>query len=257
MLIVISPAKRLNLEPQKQTKNHTLPDFLDQSQTLVERLRKFSRPQLASLMGISDNLADENYERYIDWHTPFTPDNAKPALLKFDGDVYTSLEAETFKKREFDFAQKHLRILSGLYGSLRPLDLIQAYRLEMGTKLSGRGWNNLYDFWGAQIAESLNDAFPPRESRCLVNLASNEYFKAVDKKVLDGEVITPAFKEEKSGKLRVVSVFAKKARGLMTGFLIRNRITDPEHIKTFNLDGYRYNPRESTERNWVFSRRQP
>ena len=254
MLITISPAKKLDFAPQKLTKTHTVPDFLDDSRTLIDRVRKVSAKGLSKLMGISEALAQENFERYKAWTTPFTPQNAKQGLLAFQGDVYVGLNAAEFRARDFKFAQEHLRILSGLYGVLRPLDLIQPYRLEMGTQLSNKRGRDLYAFWGSRITDSLNDVLESQKDAVLVNLASNEYFKSVRTKELNARVVTPVFKDEKNGKFKVLSFFAKKARGLMVSHIVRNRITQVEDIKSFDSEGYRYDKAMSSDDEFVFTR---
>ena len=205
-------------------------------------------------MKVSDKIGELNHQRFMNWHTPFDSDNAKQAVLAFKGDVYTGLDAQNFKAADFKFAQKHLRILSGLYGLLRPLDLMQAYRLEMGTKFENQRGKNLYEFWGDEITNALNAQLKKVKSDVLVNLASNEYFKAVKPKNLNAEIITPVFKDFKSGKYKIVSFYAKKARGLMSAYVIHNQITDVEDIKGFDYEGYQYNPEMSTAREWVFTR---
>lgn len=252
MLIVISPAKTLDFDTPPPTLQHSQPDFLKDSQQLVEQLRELSPPQLAELMGISHKLADLNFGRYLDWKRPFTKKNAKQALLAFKGDVYTGLQAEDLSLEDLGWAQQHLRILSGLYGVLRPLDLMQPYRLEMGTALgNGRG-KDLYAFWGERVTKALNKALQGQP--VLINLASNEYFKAVRPEALDAEIITPVFKDWKSGKYKIISFFAKKARGMMTRYIIQNRIEDPEAIKGFDMAGYQYNSAMSEGNQWVFVR---
>ena len=256
MLIVISPAKSLDFETPAHTKVATQPTLLDQSQQLIDLLKKLAPQDISTLMGISDKLAILNYDRYQKWKPPFNPENAKQAVLAFTGDVYTGLDAQSFNDDDFHFAQQHLRILSGLYGLLRPLDLMQPYRLEMGTKLrNGRG-ENLYQFWGKTIAEEINQQLSAVNSRQLINLASLEYFKSIDNSVLDAEVITPVFKDWKSGKYKIVSFFAKKARGLMSAYIIKNKLTDVEQIKQFIDGGYRYNNSLSSANQWVFCRKE-
>ncbi len=200
------------------------------------------------------NLAELNFERYRGWHRPFTPDNAKQAILTMKGDVYTGLDAESFNAKDFSFAQKHLRILSGLYRILRPLDLMQPYRLEMGTRLENEAGRDLYAFWGEVITEALNKALKAQGDDLLINLASNEYFKAIKPKRLNGRIITPAFKEFKNGSYRMIGVFAKKARGLMSRYIIQSRLNEPKAIKAFDADGYAFNPGLSTQTDWVFTR---
>ena len=256
MLMVISPAKTLDFDAPATTKKHSTPELLTESKKLAQELKKLSPAELSELMHISDKLGRLNFERYHAWKTPFTSDNAKQALLAFRGDVYTGLDADSFNARDFDFAQKHLRILSGLYGVLRPLDLIQPYRLEMGTKFANARGSNLYDFWGERITEVLNTQLKQLRSTELVNLASNEYFKAVRKGHLDAEIIEPVFKDYKGGKYKVVSFYAKKARGMMSAWAIKNHVTEAARLKEFAEDGYRYNRSMSSASQWVFIRDQ-
>ena len=256
MLIVISPAKTLDYETPAKTKVFTSPDYLDQSQGLINRLRNFSSLDISDLMKVSAKIADLNFDRYEAWKKPFTQKNAKQAVLAFKGDVYTGLNAETFKADDFKFAQNHLRVLSGLYGLLRPLDLMQPYRLEMGTKLKTDEGKNLYEFWGSDITEGLNKQLKKIKSDILINLASNEYFKAVKPKELSAEIITPAFKEFKNGEYKMIGIYAKKARGLLSRYIIQNKLSDPEDLKSFNEEGYRFNKTLSKGNNWVFTRKQ-
>jgi len=255
MLAVISPAKTLDFETPSLTNSSSCPEFLDQSQNLINKLRTLSESKLCSLMSISSKLAALNKQRYQDWNLPFTTSNAKQAIMAFKGDVYTGFTFEKYNKKDFSYAQKHLRILSGLYGLLRPLDLIQPYRLEMGTKLATPQGKNLYDFWGSILTNALNDAIKNSGIQILVNLASNEYYNAVDKSALQGRVITPIFKDHKKGDFKVISFFAKKARGLMTRYLVENRINSPDGLSGFNYDGYKYSKSESTDQNPVFLRK--
>jgi len=256
MLIVVSPAKTLDLDSPPKTAKFTLPDYLDESQLLIDRLRQLSSLDIAELMKVSSKIAELNFDRYESWRKKFTPDNAKQALLAFKGDVYTGLDAESFSARDMDYAQKHLRILSGLYGLLRPLDLMQAYRLEMGTRLSNERGKNLYEFWGTRITDGLNQQLKKIKSPHLINLASNEYFKAVKPAHLNADIITPAFREYKNGDYKMIGIFAKKARGMLSRYIIRNRLTDIEDIKDFNEDGYRFNKKLSAGNDWVFTRKQ-
>ena len=256
MLIVISPAKTLDFETPPIVKKSTQPAFLERSAQLVTDARKLSPDQVGALMGISDKLAELNHQRFMNWGLPFTAANAKQSLLAFKGDVYTGLDADSMSAADFNFAQKHLRILSGLYGLLRPLDLMQPYRLEMGLKFANQGGKNLYEFWGSDITDKLNSQLKALKSEVLLNLASNEYFRAVQAKALHADVITPVFKDLKSGKYRVISFFAKKARGQMTRYIIDQRLDDVAGIKKFRVGGYRYNKAESTARDWVFTRDQ-
>lgn len=254
MLIVISPAKSLDYETTPVTSKATKPAMLSDSQVLIDELRQLAPHDISSLMGISDKLGTLNYDRYQEWQTPFTKKNAKQAVLAFKGDVYTGLEAETFNDDEFAFAQAHLRILSGLYGLLRPLDLMQAYRLEMGTKFTNARGKNLYEFWDDKITQALNKQLKTLGSETLVNLASNEYFKSVKPKSLKAKVITPVFKDLKNGQYKIISFYAKKARGLMSAYAIKKGITDAEKLKRFNWQGYKYNKALSKGDSWVFTR---
>lgn len=254
MLLVISPAKNLDYETPAKTKQSTTPDFLEQAQQLIEQLRALAPQDISKLMSISDKLGVLNYDRFQQWSTPFNADNAKPAVLAFNGDVYTGLNAESFKADDFKFAQKHLRILSGLYGLLRPLDLMQAYRLEMGTKFANSGGKNLYEFWNTLITDALNKQLKSLNSDVLVNLASNEYFKSVKPKSLNATIITPVFKDWKGDKYKIISFYAKKARGLMCAYAINNKITEAEQLKGFDVEGYEYNEAMSSSSEWVFTR---
>lgn len=256
MLIVISPAKTLDFEAPATTKKATEPDFLSRSAELVDDIRALSPDDLSNLMGISPKLADLNHRRFMNWKTPFTADNAKQSVLAFKGDVYTGLDAESLTAKDLTFAQKHLRILSGLYGLLRPLDLMQPYRLEMGIKFANRGGKNLYDFWGDDITDAINLQLKKSKSKQLINLASNEYFKSIKTGDIATDIITPVFKDLKNGKYKIVSFYAKKARGLMTRYIIENALTNVDDIKKFNVEGYRYAASESTAREWVFTRDQ-
>lgn len=255
MLIVVSPAKTLDYETPSQTKVATQPDYLADSQQLINRLRRFSPLDIAELMKVSMKIADLNVDRYAAWQKPFTEKNAKQAVLAFKGDVYTGLGAGSFDSKDFKFAQDHFRILSGLYGLLRPLDLMQAYRLEMSTKLGNDRGNNLYEFWGSTITEGLNQQLKKIKADYLINLASNEYFKSVKPKELKGEIITPAFKEYKNGDYKMIGIYAKKARGMLSRYIIQNRLADPQDIKSFNEDGYKFNKKLSKDNNWVFTRK--
>jgi len=255
MLIVISPAKTLDYSTPATTNKYTIPDYLDDSQELINRARRYSTLDISEIMAVSTKIAELNFERFKDWHTPFTPDNAKQAVLAFKGDVYTGLDAATLKATDFTFAQKHLRILSGLYGLLRPLDLMQAYRLEMGRKIETDRGKNLYEFWGEQVTQGLNTQLKKTGSSHLINLASNEYFKSVKPKLLNAEVITPAFKDFKNGEYKMMGVYAKKARGMLSRYIIDNKLTDIEDIKSFDLDDYSFNKQLTSVNTWVFTRK--
>jgi uncharacterized protein len=256
MLTVISPAKTLDFDTTPVTDRTSTPDMLTESRQLVSVMRKKSPKALTKLMGISPKLAELNVQRFQDWKPPFNPGNAKQAVLAFKGDVYMGLDAESLGTRDFTFAQKHLRILSGLYGLLRPLDLIQAYRLEMGTRLPTKRGNDLYDFWKDTITEHLVDELSAHRNKTLINLASIEYFKSVNPDRLPARLITPVFKDYSNGSYKILSFYAKKARGTMTSFIIRNRINRPEDLKGFDMDGYRYNEDLTNDDNvWVFTRK--
>ncbi|WP_394559583.1 peroxide stress protein YaaA [Aquipseudomonas alcaligenes] len=254
MLLVISPAKTLDYDTPPATARFTQPQFLDHAQELIGQLRQMSPQQIGELMHLSDKLSALNVARYGSWHPDFTPANAKQALLAFKGDVYTGLAAEDFAEADFDFAQKHLRMLSGLYGVLRPLDLMQPYRLEMGTKLANARGNNLYDFWGERISGWLNEALAEQGDDILLNLASNEYFGAVKRKALNARIIDTEFKDLKNGQYKIISFYAKKARGLMARYVIKERISDPEQLKAFDYQGYRYSAEQSKPDSLVFLR---
>jgi len=257
MLAILSPAKTLDFDTPPRTDTHTMPEFLEHSETLIKALRKLSEDDIAELMSISPKLAELNRQRFKDWQRPFTQDNAKQALLAFMGDVYLGFELETFKEKDFAWAQDHVRILSGLYGLLKPLDLMQPYRLEMGTKFPTKRGKDLYAFWGSIITGALKTAIEKSGGGPLVNLASKEYFSAVKPKELGVTIITPEFKDLKNGQYKMISFFAKKARGGMTDFMIRERAKTPEALKAFNWKGYQFNPKLTKGNNWVFTRDSP
>jgi len=254
MLIVVSPAKSLYDHCPVQFEPFSQVDFLPEAEKVVSVLKKKKPAQLAGLMGISPKLAELNYQRFQAWSPPFTPENSWQAILMFNGDVYQGLKAETFTASEFETAQQQLRILSGVYGLLKPLDLIQPYRLEMGTNVSVARKKNLYEFWKTRITAKLNQEFSETGKKVLVNLASNEYFSAIDTKKLKARIITPAFKEHKNGQYQMVSFFAKRARGLMSRFIIQNQISNPEEMKAFDIEGYYFNNELSNGDSWVFTR---
>ena len=256
MLTVISPAKTLDFDSPPVTDAHSQPAHLTQSRKLVRRLRELSAADLSRLMKISDDLAQLNRERYQHWKTPFRPENARQALFAFKGDVYIGLDAGSMQPDDLEFAQDHLRILSGLYGLLRPLDLMQPYRLEMGTRLDTDQGSNLYQFWGDRITRSLNQELQQTSSATLINLASGEYFKSVKPSLLKADIVTPAFREFRDGEYKFIQFFAKKARGLMARYLVDQRIDEPEGLKDFDYEGYKYNASLSTAKDWVFTRRQ-
>ena len=256
MLLVVSPAKKLDFESPLATEKFSQPSLLAHSQLLIDDCVKLSPSDIATLMKLSDKLAGLNAARFGEWATPFTTENARQAILSFNGDVYTGLDAQSFSDEDFDFAQKHFRILSGLYGLLKPLDLMQAYRLEMGCKLVNSRGDNLYQFWGEIITDALNNALAEQGDETLINLASTEYFKSVKKKSLNATIITPAFKDWKNGQYKMISFFAKKARGMMARYIIQNKLTSVEQIKDFDLAGYQYNDSLSKGNDWVFTRKE-
>jgi len=255
MLIVVSPAKTLDFDTPVKTKVFTDPDYLDQSEILIKRLREYSVMDIMELMKVSNKIAELNFDRYEAWTPNFTDKNAKQAALAFKGDVYTGLDAESFSAKDFKFAQAHFRILSGLYGLLRPLDLMKAYRLEMGTKLQNQRGKNLYEFWGSIITEGLNQQLKKIKSDYLINLASNEYFKSVKPKELNAEIVTPEFKEYKGGQYKMIGIYAKKARGALSRYIIQNQLSDPEDIKYYDEDGYKFNKKLSQGDKMVFTRK--
>ena len=254
MIIVISPAKTLYEKCPVHFEKYTDIDFLPEAEKIVSVLKKKKPAQLSQLMDISPKLAELNFQRNQAWALDFTPENSWQSVLMFNGDVYQGLKAETFTESEFGIAQQKLRILSGMYGLLKPLDRIQPYRLEMGTNLPVARKKDLYDFWKTKITARLNEEFSQTEQKLLINLASNEYFGAIDTKKLKARIITPSFKENKNGKYQMVSFFAKRARGLMSRFIIQNNISDPEEMKAFDWEGYYFNNQLSGENNWVFTR---
>lgn len=253
MLMVISPAKTLDYSGADYPQ-HTTPALLEQSQHLIEQLRDYDPPKLSSLMKISEKLALLNYDRYQNFQAPFTPDNAKQALLVFKGDVYKGMNIEDYDPEDLAFAQAHLRILSGLYGVLRPLDLMQPYRLEMGTKLATARGKDLYGFWGDRLSQLINADLAQEDEPCLVNLASNEYFKSIHLQTLEARVLNIAFKENKNGTYKIIAIHAKRARGLMVDFAIRHRIQDAEKLKGFDTEGYAFSEALSDTDHWVFCR---
>lgn len=256
MLVVISPAKSLDYETPVKIRRFTQADFLEDSAQLISQLREFTPAQVSSLMSISPKLGELNQTRFEQWKTPFDAHNARQALFAFKGDVYIGLDAYSLSSADISFAQDHLRILSGLYGLLRPLDLIQAYRLEMGTSLNNCKGTSLYQFWGTKITDALNQQLATHRDPILVNLASNEYFKSVKTKQLQGELISPVFKDFSNGQYKIVSFFAKKARGLMSAYIIKNRLKKADELLGFDIDGYRYSEKDSTAHAPVFLRKE-
>jgi cytoplasmic iron level regulating protein YaaA (DUF328/UPF0246 family) len=254
MLMVISPAKTLDFETPPTTERFTQPQYLDHSQELILQLRELSPAQISELMHLSDKLAGLNAARFGSWTPAFSPSNAKQALLAFKGDVYTGLAAQTLSEADLDYAQQHLRMLSGLYGLLRPLDLMQPYRLEMGTKLANARGKDLYAFWGERISGWLNEALAEQGDDVLLNLASNEYFSAVKRSALNARVINTEFRDQKNGQYKIISFYAKKARGMMSRFVISERISNPDDLKRFDEQGYRYSKELSKPDKLVFLR---
>ena len=254
MLAILSPAKTLDYETPLKTKLNSQPIYGRESNQLIKALRTFEPFEVASLMKISDKLADLNHKRYVEWRNKPAESKTRPAALAFKGDVYQGLEAQSFNDNDLKFAQRHLRILSGLYGLLRPLDVIQPYRLEMGTKLKTSKGQNLYDYWGTKLTTGLNEALKESKEGTLVNLASNEYFGAVQPKLLEGSLLNIGFKEKRNGQLKFVSFSAKKARGLMAKFIIKERLKNPDDLKNFDLEDYKFNKKLSSELEWTFSR---
>ncbi|TFW25594.1 peroxide stress protein YaaA [Duganella callida] len=253
MLIVLSPAKSLDLETPPTTTLHTQPSFLDHAEQLIARLRQLSPAELGELMDLSDNLSALNVARYADWTRDTS--EARQAVMTFNGDVYDGLDARSLQPKQLDYAQSRIRILSGLYGMLRPLDLIHPHRLEMGTRLSTARGKSLYDFWGTAITEALNQTAREQGAETLINLASEEYFKSVKPKLLDVPVITPLFEDFKNGKYKIISFYAKRARGLMARYAAVKGITDPQKLKKFDVDGYAFEPAASDDKTWIFRRK--
>lgn len=256
MLFIISPAKTLDETSPLPDFKFTTPELLDESKQLVSLLRKKSPEDLQELMGISHKLAELNYTRFKQFNTPFTTANARPALLTFKGDVYAPLTVADYGKKEWDYASRHLRMLSGLYGVLRPLDLMQAYRLEMGTALANKRGRNLYEFWGNKISRQLNTAIADSGSDVLVNLASEEYFKAVDQRTLKARLLHIVFKEHHKGTLKIIAIHAKRARGLMVEYAIQHKLAMPEQLKKFDSEGYQFDAKMSDANRLVFVRSQ-
>ncbi|MCS0352588.1 peroxide stress protein YaaA [Vibrio ordalii] len=254
MLIVVSPAKTLDYESPLVTSKYTQPELIDHSAQLIDVCRQLTPADISALMKVSDKIAGLNVARFAQWSPTFTLDNARPAILAFKGDVYTGFEAETLSDAGFEHAQQHLRMLSGLYGVLKPLDLMQPYRLEMGTRLGNPRGANLYQFWGDIITDKLNQALKEQGDDVLINLASNEYFKAVNPKKLKGSIITPVFKDCKKGQYKVISFYAKKARGMMARYIIDKQISSVEQLAQFDSAGYYFVEQESSATELVFKR---
>ncbi len=256
MLVLLSPAKSLDFTTPVPTAKFNQPIFVDDTQALLQELKTLSVADIQGMMKLSDQLSELNHHRFQSFEFPFTLDNARQAAYAFSGDVYQGLDFYTLNKKQIGFAEKHLRILSGLYGLVGPLDLIQPYRLEMGTRFANSRGKDLYQFWGEKIADLLDATLTQQKGSVIVNLASNEYAKAAKLKKRQAAVITPVFKDYKNGQYKIISFFAKKARGLMARFIIENEIVDVEQIKSFNTDGYHFDQKSSDTNNWVFLRKQ-
>jgi cytoplasmic iron level regulating protein YaaA (DUF328/UPF0246 family) len=255
MLLLLSPAKIQNFTPQQFVTEYTLPEFLDSAEVLVNKIKQLSLLELAGLLDINSNLAQLNADRHFNWQVPFTPDNAKQTVFVFNGEVFHGLDAGSLTQNEITYLQSHLRILSGLYGVLRPLDLIQPYRLDVSTKLKTDAGNNLYAFWGNRITQALNKAIVASGgSQVLLNLASGEYFKSINRRQLEADVIDFDFLENKNDTYKPIVIYIKKARGMMVRYVVENRIENADDLKGFNADGYWYNSRLSTEKKLVFTR---
>ena len=254
MIVLMNSSKTMDFQHKANITKHTVPEFNDDAQILVKTLRKLSKSEFSKVMKVSEKLADLNIERYAMWRPDLKASDGKQALVAFRGDIYSGMDVDNYKAKDFDFAQKHVRILSGLYGILRPLDLMQPYRLEMATKLKTSKSKNMYQFWGNKINNSLKKMLQQEKSRILVNLCSLEYFKSTQPNDLDARIISPAFKEYKNGAYRFVTLYAKKARGMMCNYIIRNQIKRVDELKSFNLEGYKFNPEISSENDLVFTR---
>ena len=254
MLALISPAKTLDYESALPTDEHTLPRLLEHSQELIDFCRKLSASEIASLMSVSEKIAQLNTARFQDWTPEFNFGNARQAIFAFKGDVYTGLDAYSLKHNNLNFAQQHLRMLSGLYGLLRPLDLMMPYRLEMGTKLQNSRGHNLYEFWGDLITQQINQELTEHQHNYLINLASDEYYKVVQENKIQAAIIKPIFLDQKNGKYKIISFYAKKARGLMARFIIENQLTQPEDLNAFNSEGYYLDTVNSSAKELIFKR---
>lgn len=256
MIILMNSSKTMDFQQKSTISKHTIPELIKDAEMLVQELRKLSAPDLAKLMKVSDKLAQLNVARYADWQRDLDRSNAKPALLAFKGDIYSGLDVENYQRGDFEFAQQHVRILSGLYGLLRPLDLIQPYRLEMATNLVTPRGKNMYQFWGTKVQASVRALLKQERSGAVVNLCSAEYFKAIKPGLSDITVVTPVFKEYRDGAYRFVTLYAKKARGMMCNYIIQNRLTGVDELKSFDVAGYRFNKTISSDDQWAFTRKE-
>lgn len=254
MITILSPSKSQDFSDNLSTDTFTEPVFLKESEKLIGALKKKSKNDIKALMEVSDQIASLNVERYKSFQTPFTIENSRQALLAFRGDVYTDIAVDQYGKKDINFAQKHLRIISGLYGLLKPMDLIQPYRLEMKIKLENKRGKNLYQFWGDRLTNLLNEDLKNHKEQILINLASQEYFKAIDQSLLKARIITPVFKEFKNGDYKVIAIYAKRARGKMANFIITEGIDKADQLKTFAQDGYEFSDKHSDENSWTFIR---
>lgn len=254
MLVLISPSKTLDFDSTDLSRKCSSPLFNEEATQLVSKLRGFSKRKIRELMGVSEKLAELNQQRFLAWHNDASLAAARPAVLAYQGDVYQGLEADQFSEEDLDFAQDHLRILSGLYGLLRPLDMIEPYRLEMGVPLKVGRKKDLYAFWGEKLTRRVNGDVESSGSKAIINLASKEYWSAIDTRKLKVPVISPIFKDERNGEFKFITLFGKKARGWLTAHIIQNRITEPESLKQYSRDGYSFNPALSSETDWVFTR---
>jgi len=254
MLTILGPAKTIDTSPHGVTESHSYPLYLDLAELLVDQIRQYSISQLKGMMHVSDKLATLNFERYMQWRSAYSAEEGQQAILAFSGEVFNGLQARSLSEEDLLFAQEHIRLLSGLYGVLRPLDLILPYRLEMGTKLLNSKGKNLYEFWKGTIPNKIAEDTGLQENKVLINLASNEYFRSIQPVIFPYKIITPVFKESDGEGFRNVTIYAKKARGMMLRFIIQNRISDPEYLKAFDEDGYYLNNDLSTKKEWVFCR---
>ena len=254
MIVLLAPSKSMNFTDNIQFDEHTQPRFTKEANSLVNILQNYSPEDISKLMNVNEKLAKLNFDRFQQFQANHAPDNARQAILAYRGDVYDGIDIANYDKDNFKFAQEEVRILTGLYGILRPLDLIQPYRLEMSTKLPNDKGDDLYQFWEDKLTNAINEDLKNHKQQYIINLASNEYFKALDKQKLQGKLVTPVFKENKNGKYKTIAIYAKKARGMMTDYIIRNRITNPEHLKGFDREGYTYNESMSSDKELVFIR---
>jgi len=254
MLTILGPAKTIDTSPHGITESFSFPEYIDRAQALVNQLRQYSISQLKSMMKVSDKLATLNFERYVQWHSSYSVEEGQQAILAFSGEVFNGLQARSLSEEDLLFAQAHIRLLSGLYGVLKPLDLILPYRLEMGTKMLNSKGKNLYEFWKEIIPNKIVEETGNQDSKVLINLASNEYFKSIQPGSFHYKIITPVFKESDGKGFRNVTIYAKKARGMMLRFIILNRINDPEYLRAFDEEGYYFNNDLSNNKEWVFCR---